>query len=202
MRRSVALWPGNRREITTHRLATASGDHRISRFRRRILLAAIVLVVAFAVATARLFVWPAQGMPTSVDAIVVLAGPGDRLSVGTELAREYRAATLVVSQGWEGYGGPCPAAIPGVKLICFDPNPGNTRGEAEFTGHLAEQYHWHSIVLVTAPAQDTRARIIMRRCYSGSIYVVTASLPWGNWPYQISYGWGALFKALVLQRAC
>ena len=110
--------------------------------------------------------------------------------------------TLVVSQGWQGYGGPCPSSTPGVRLICFDPDPGNTRGEAQFVGRLAQRYHWHSVVLVTAREQDTRARIRMGRCFSGSIYVVAASLPLSNVPYQVAYEWGALFKALVLQRSC
>ena len=50
--------------------------------------------------------------------------------------------------------------------------------------------------------KDTRARIVVGRCFSGSIYVVTGSLPLGNWPYQVVYEWGALFKALVLYRIC
>lgn len=156
----------------------------------------------FVAATARLIVWPAQGMPSRVDAIVMLAGPGNRLPVALRLAREHRAPVLVVSRGQHGYGGPCPPPVPGVKLICFDPDPGDTRGEAEFAGRLAKQYHWHSLVLVTAREQDTRARIRMRRCFSGSIYAMTGSLPLGSWPYQIAYEWGALFKALVLQRTC
>jgi uncharacterized SAM-binding protein YcdF (DUF218 family) len=172
------------------------------RGRRRALTAAMALIAVFALATARLLVWPAQGMPPRADAIVMLAGPGNRLPVAIQLAREHRAPVLVISQGWEGYGGPCAPAIPGVKVICFDPNPGNTRGEAEFAGQLAVRYGWHSVVLVTAPAQDTRARILMGRCFGGSIYVVAASLPWTDWPYQIAYGWGALAKALVLNRAC
>lgn len=146
--------------------------------------------------------WPAEGMPARVSAIVMLAGPGDRLPVPLRLAREHRAPVLVVSQGWQGYGGPCPSPVPDVKLICFDPDPGNTRGEAEFAGRLARQYHWSSVVLVTSRGQDTRARILMGRCFGGSIYVVTASLPLQSWPYQIAYGWGALFKALFLYRAC
>jgi uncharacterized SAM-binding protein YcdF (DUF218 family) len=162
----------------------------------------IILVVVFGVTTARILVWPAQGMASSVSAIVMLAGPGDRLAVALQLAREHRAPVLVVSQGWKGYGGSCAPMTRGVKVICFEPNPGNTRGEAEFAGRLAKQYHWRSVVLVTTREQDTRARIIMRRCFSGSIYVVTAALPWYAWPYQILYGWGALLKALVLQRAC
>ena len=178
------------------------GRHRPSRARRRAFAALVALVVAFGLVTARLFVWPAEGMPTSVDAIVMLAGPGNRLPVALQLAREHLAPVLVVSRGWEGYGGPCPVPLPDVKLICFDPDPPDTRGEAEFTGRLAKQYHWKSIVLVTSRTQDTRARIIVERCFAGSTYVVTAPLPLASWPYEIAYQWGALAKALVLVRAC
>ncbi len=174
-----------------------------SRARRRMFAAAMAVIVAFCLVTARLLVWPAEGMPARVSAIVMLGGPGDRLPVALQLARERRAPTLVVSRGWQGNGGyPCPQPTQGVKLICFDPNPGNTRGEAEFVSRLAQRYHWTSVVLVTTRGQDTRARILVGRCFGGSIYVITASVPFDNWPFQIVYGWGALFKALVLYRAC
>jgi hypothetical protein len=169
---------------------------------RRIMIAAAALVLVFAAVTARLFIWPAAGMPARVSAIVMLAGVGNRLPVAEQLAREHRAPMLVVSQGWQGYGGPCPPATPGVTLVCFDPNPGDTRGEAEFVGRLAKRYHWGSIVLVTTRAQDTRARVVVGRCFGGSVYVVTAPLPMGEWPQQIAYEWGALFKAFVLNRTC
>ena len=99
------------------------------RVRRRAFAAAVPLLVAFGFVTARLFVSPTQGMPARVGAIVMLAGPGDRLPVALQLARQHRAAVLVVSQGQHGYGGPCPSATPGVKLVCFEPDPGDTRGE-------------------------------------------------------------------------
>jgi hypothetical protein len=169
---------------------------------RRVLVGVAALVFAFALVSARLFVWPAQGMPATVDAIVMLAGPGNRLPVALDLARARRAPVLVVSRGWQGYGGPCPVPVPGVKLICFEPDPGTTRGEAEYVGHLAAQYHWTSIVLVTGREQDTRARVVMRRCYSGSIYAETSSVPLSNWPYQIAYEWGALVKALTVHQSC
>ena len=158
--------------------------------------------VAFGAVTARLLVWPAEGMPARVSAIVMLAGPGARTRVALELAREHRAPVLVVSRGWQGYGGPCPPPVPGVKLICFEPDPGTTRGEAEALGRLARQYRWSSVVLVTTSFQDTRARMLAERCFGGSTYVVTAPLPLSSWPYQIAYGWGALLKALVVHRAC
>jgi hypothetical protein len=159
-------------------------------------------LLVFAAVTARLFVWPAIGMPSQVGAIVMLAGPGDRLAVALDLARQRRAPVLVVSQGQHGYGGPCPSATPGVRLICFDPDPGNTRGEAEFVGRLARAYHWISVVLVTSRAQDTRARIVVGRCFGGHVYVATGPLPLRQWPYEIAYGWAALVKALVVERSC
>jgi hypothetical protein len=188
-------------KFKTHHGA-ADVRHGPSRARRRAFAAMVAVVVAFGVVTARLFVWPAQGMPTRVSAIVMLAGPGNRLPVALQLAREHRAPVLVVSRGWKGYGGPCPPPIAGLKLICFDPDPPDTRGEAEAVGRLAKQYRWSSVVLVATRTQDTRARIMVERCFGGSTYVVTAPLSVGSWPYQIAYGWGALVKALVLYRAC
>jgi uncharacterized SAM-binding protein YcdF (DUF218 family) len=183
------------------RSAVAAGP-RSSPARRRVFAAVVAIVVAFGLVTARVLVWPAQGMPARVSAIVLLAGPGDRLPVALALAREHRAPVLVVSQGWQGYGGPCPAPVAGVKLICFEPDPGTTRGEAEALGKLAKQFRWSSVVLVTTRTQDSRARIIAERCFAGSTYVVTAPLPLSSWPYQIAYGWGALFKALFVDRTC
>lgn len=177
--------------------------HRLIRgWRRKVLAVVGVLIVAFAAATMRLLVWPMQGAPSSVNAIVMLAGPGNRLPLALRLAREHRAPVLVVSQGWMGYGGPCPAPVPGVRLMCFDPNPGDTRGEAEYVGHLAERYDWHSILVVASQPQAVRAQLLVRRCFSGQAYVVSASIPAGSWPYQLAYGWGALFKAVFLMRSC
>lgn len=158
----------------------------------------------FALATAWVMVYPAQGIPSQVDAIVMLAGPGDRLPLALRLAREGKAPVLVISQGNQGYGGPCPAssAVPGVTIICFDPDPADTRGEAEFVASLSRRSGWHSIALVVTPEQDTRARVLFRRCYRGKIYAATAAQPWTQWPYQIAYGWGALFKALMVKRSC
>jgi hypothetical protein len=167
-----------------------------------VLAAVVALIVAFGAVTAWLLIWPAQGMPARVSAIVLLAGPGSRMPVALRLASEHRAAVLVVSQGSHGYGSPCPPRLPGVKVICFDPNPADTRGEAEFVGRLAKQYRWNSVVLVASRPQATRGRILMERCFSGPVYVSTASLPLTSWPYQIAYGWGALIKALDLHRTC
>jgi len=169
---------------------------------RQALIAASALVLLLAGLTARLFVWPPAGMPDRVDAILMLNNPGDPLPVALQLAREHRARYLVVSQGTVASHYACPAPVPGVKLICFHPSPATTQGEAEFAGRLASKYHWHSVVVVTIPPQDFRARLRLERCFGGQVYVMTSSLPMRSWPYQIAYEWGATIKALTVQRSC
>jgi uncharacterized SAM-binding protein YcdF (DUF218 family) len=162
---------------------------------------AAALTVLCAV-TARVFVWPASGMPAHVDAIVMLAGPGARLPLALRLGREHRAPFLVVSRGFHGYGGPCPAPLPHVRLICFQPDPPTTRGEAEFAASLAARHHWHSIALVTSTVQDSRARLRLERCFPGTVYVVTVGLPLSSWPVELAYEWAATVKSLAWERSC
>jgi uncharacterized SAM-binding protein YcdF (DUF218 family) len=186
--------------------AVPAGRRVARRGRLRWVVAALALLVAvFCVASARLFIWPAQGMPPRVSAIVVLGGPGDRVNKGLALARQGRAPVLIFSRGLPDdtvLARVC--ALHGLKFRvgCFQPVPGTTQGEAEAIGRLARQNHWTSIVLVTTPDQDTRARIRFGRCFPGSLYVVTTPLPASQWPYEIAYQWAATFRAVVLQRSC
>jgi hypothetical protein len=188
--------------------AGPSSDRRSSRWpivRRRARKAIPVLaalVAVFVVLTARILIWPIQGGPARVDAIVMLAGPGNRLPAALQLARDHRAPVLVVSQGWMGYGGPCPPPTPGVRTICFEPNPGNTRGEAEYVGRLAASEGWHSLLVVATRPQAVRSQLLFGRCFAGQIYISTAPIQASSWPYQIAYGWGALLKAVFLTRTC
>jgi len=164
----------------------------------------VVVVIVFAGATARLLVWPARGDPRHADAIVMLNGGGNRLAVALDLGWSHVAPYLVISRGstYWGHGSVCAPAIPRVKVICFDPSPNTTQGEAEFVGKEAERYHWKSIILVTSTAQDTRARLRVGRCFHGHISVVTINPTMSQWPYAIVYEWAALAKAVLIQRSC
>jgi uncharacterized SAM-binding protein YcdF (DUF218 family) len=161
-----------------------------------------VLTLIFAALTAWLLVWPTQGVPSDVNAIVMLSGPGDRLPVALQLAAEHRAPVLVVSTGHDGYGSPCPPRPPRVQLICFEPNPADTRGEAEYIGQIAKKYHWTSVVIVTSRPQATRARMLVTRCFTGTVDNATGPLSGLSWPYEVAYGWGALIKAAFFNRTC
>jgi hypothetical protein len=173
---------------------------------RLVVVALVVFIVAFGAATARLFVWPERGMPARVSAIVMLGGSGDhdRYLLALQLAWQHRAPFVVISRDSPtyGHGSICAPPISHVHVICFTPDPVTTRGEAEFVGRLARKYHWRSVVLVTITPQDSRGRLRVERCFSGPVYVVTSSLPWSSWPYEIAYEWAATAKALVWQRSC
>jgi hypothetical protein len=172
--------------------------------RRRfwLLLAAPAAVLVAAAITLRLFVWPAEGMPPRVSAIVMMNNWGNPLQVALRLARQHRAGYLVISQGTPANDFACPGPVAGVRLICFHPGPATTQGEAEYAGRLAKRYHWRSIALVTIVPQASRGRLRMKRCFPGRVYTVTAPIAASTWPEQITYQWGALIKALVFQRGC
>jgi hypothetical protein len=165
-------------------------------------IALAALLIAVSALTGRLFVWPAQGMPARADAIIMLNAPGNTLPVALRLARQHRARYLVISQGTPASHYACPRPVPQVTLICFHPSPATTQGEAEFAGRQARLHHWRSLVVVAITPQDSRARLRVERCFGGQVYVVTAPIRLRNWPYAIAYEWGALVKALVLQRSC
>jgi hypothetical protein len=178
------------------------------RRRRWLILAVVVVVLAgIAVATAKLIVSPRQGMPARVDAIIMLNGPGgtSRLTTALDLAWEHRAPVVVISRGSQFYGtgDACGPQIPRVKIICFDPNPPTTQGEAEFAGRLASQYHWKSVVMVTITPQITPGRIWLNRCLPGvTVYAVAAPLSAKGWPVMVAYEWGAIANAELFHRSC
>ncbi len=184
--------------------AAASPRKRRRKRRRTVAVAVVVLAIVFSTATVRLFIWPDRGMPARVSAIVMMDGPGDRLDTALNLAWQQRAPFLVISRGsaYWGHGSVCAPRIAHVQVICFDPSPSTTRGEAEFAGRLARRYHWQSVVLVTTTPQDSRARLRVERCFTGPVYVMTAALPLRSGPDELADESGATVKALIVGRGC
>jgi uncharacterized SAM-binding protein YcdF (DUF218 family) len=186
--------------------STPDGQARYRRHRRllRTLVVLLALAVPFGLVTARLFVWPQlPELPLRADAIVELAGPGDRDGAALALAREHRAPVLIQSTVVEEAGTTrCLPPAPDVTIMCFHPDPGTTRGEARYIGALAVQRHWKSVVLVTSRDHAWRARLRVSRCFPGEVYVSMTSLPPVAWLWQIPYQWGATAKALLFQTNC
>jgi len=182
--------------------STAFSKIRSRKIWRRAIATCVVIFAILSIVTVHLFVLPEAGMPARVDAIVVPGGPGDRVDAAVQLARADRARYLVLSEGEPISQQLCGSHIGNAVVLCFQPNPDTTQGEAEGTARLAKEYGFQSIVLVTTPDQLWRAELRFHRCYSGHIYGVTTPLPRSMWPEMIAYQWAATVKASLINRSC
>src|ERR1035437_9417279 len=176
-----------------------------------VLLVALDTIAIFSAATYTLFVDPHIDPVRRSDAVVVIAGGPLRLKKGIELADSGIAPLLIVSNprgGWaykeearhlcDGHG-----ARRAFELICFDPRPESTQGEARAVQRIAAARHLRSVIVVTSYFQVSRTRLIMRRCYHGHLAVIGTPLnnPWKE-PFFIAMEWPKLIYAETLNRGC
>lgn len=138
------------------------------------------------------------------DAVVVFDGPDypARFRRGMQLAQGGAAPFLVISTTPAFVGTNRCLSVPGVRVLCFLPDPLTTQGEAREIRALATRYGWRSVVLVTTRFQATRARLRVERCFAGEVHLSPVSPRLRAWPRDIAYEWGATAKALFLQRSC
>lgn len=173
-----------------------------TRRRRKVLALIGLLLVLFVFATARLFLWPPSNTPTAANAVVSLSGPWQhQANAALSLAHQGYSKIVVVSLG-NNNRDLCPPAPPLIQVICFRPNPVDTRGEAEFVARLAARRHWRKIIVVPERSQTTRARLLFERCTGISMEFVPVQDPSSRVPYDLLYQWAALVKALVLKPSC
>lgn len=177
---------------------------RVRRRRTILVVMCLSVLVILGVAVVRLFVRPdLPPLPARVDAIIELGGPGQRDAVALALAGERRAPVLIQSTTeTEAASGRCLPPVPEVRIGCFHAQPNTTRGEAEYIGRAAAEGGWKSIILVTTPDHAWRARLEVRRCFGGEVYVVTSQLPRLLWFRQIPYQAAATVKAMTFSRTC
>jgi hypothetical protein len=160
------------------------------------------VLVLFAASSLVLFIFPASDQPRHVDAILSLDGENEpaREAVAISLAERGYAPVLIFSQG-NSHTTPCPR-VAHTRVICFEAAPDRTAGEVEYAARLASQNGWKSLMIVPGRAQTTRARMLLKRCYPGQITVVPAPVPLLHLPYEVAYEWGAMAKALFVDRSC
>ena len=172
------------------------------------LKAVLALLLAWLAACYLVVAQPTVNKPARSDAILVLGPPlvDGRLDEALELAERHYAGTVVISIGWARGRQRIPACAndnPAYQVICFQPDPATTRGEAEQLGALARAHGWHSVLVVTSKYHVSRARLIVNRCMPGTVRVLASpgepSL--GDWLYQFAYQTGGFIKAF-LHRSC
>ncbi|WP_099042253.1 YdcF family protein [Mycobacterium neglectum] len=138
------------------------------------------------------------------DAILILGGRGhDRYSVGLELALEGWAPNLDVSNphdaevAWgENY---CTAPPANLRMFCFVPDPGTTRGEGRELRRLARQYGWRTVIVVTFRPHISRSRFILEQCFDGDLVMVDspANLSLKDWTFEYLYQTAGYLRTLV-----
>lgn len=105
------------------------------------------------------------------DAVVVHAGGrGERLRRALELIQAGAAPTLVImggsSEKWPEARQLCGQMAP-FEVLCPEPKPGSTLGEAQALAVLAAANGWESVVAVTSDYHLRRAHLLDRKCSPG-----------------------------------
>lgn len=97
---------------------------------------------------------------------------------------------------------PCGQTRP-FEIICVQPSPFTTRGEARVVGRLATQHGWSAVALTTSTYHLTRATKLLQRCFRGRVVPVAARPPsWRHSASALAHEWGGLAYAVVVARSC
>jgi uncharacterized SAM-binding protein YcdF (DUF218 family) len=168
------------------------------RLTRLVAVPAVVLLV-WVLVCFRLLVHPHLDRVVPADAVVMLGGSsGARLDTAVALMSAGKAGQLVVSTPSDGSSTRskqfCAQPHP-YPVLCFDPSPSTTRGEAEEIRRLALARQWHTVIVVTSVFHISRARMTIHRCFKGNLLMVAPrheSISLATWAYQFGYqtaGW-------------
>jgi uncharacterized SAM-binding protein YcdF (DUF218 family) len=177
---------------------------------RRALLVLAALVAAWLVLCLVLFVWSPwrTSMPTDASVVVVLSGDKRRLPPALALIRRGVAPVLAISsvgrtKHWPEAARLCSAhRFAGAQVVCFDAVPFSTRGEARTVARLARTHGWSSVIVVTSTFHVTRARMLFRRCFSGSLQVLGTGSTWWRLPMEWASETGKLLVQTTVERGC
>jgi uncharacterized SAM-binding protein YcdF (DUF218 family) len=177
---------------------------------RRVLAGLAVLVLAWIALSVVLFVFPPSQdeTPAHADAVIVLSGGRDRLPPALALIRRGVAPVLAISsvdrtKPWRLGNRVCAAKrYDGAQVLCFEATPYSTRGEAETVERLVRQHRWTRIVVVTSTFHVTRAHLLFRRCFDGSLSVVGVPSTWWKLPRDWADETSKLVYQLTVQRGC
>ncbi len=180
------------------------------RSRRRLSLAAVLLLVAASLAAYRLYLAPdvdAVSARDPADAVLALGGDSRAAADAYRLAETGAARMVVLSDPYpppSQLDGIC-ARPPGtVPVFCFHPDPSTTQGEAEALRDLVAAHGWHHVIVMAPRFHLSRARMIVRRCFDGQLAMVAVpeGYPIDYWIYHIGYQTLGFAKAFLVTRGC
>ncbi|MEF2978749.1 YdcF family protein [Subtercola sp. YIM 133946] len=163
-----------------------------------------VFTVALTVVTVKAFRFPDVDKPMKTDVIFVL-GPAtpSRIALAEKLIHQGLSDNLMISL-------PDTGKVNAESLpLCYQPHfytvycaradPFTTQGEARYLRDLSAEHGWTSATIITFTPHVTRARLILQRCFNGSLSVESdnSTLSPLEWLYEFAYQTGAMAKALA-----
>jgi uncharacterized SAM-binding protein YcdF (DUF218 family) len=176
---------------------------------RRLILAVVALWIA---ACLVFFTWSPwdSGAPRRADAVVILSGGlNSRLDPALALMRRGAAPVLAISGAfhgshWKKARRLCNGGYGRLRyrVLCFEPRPFSTQGEARAIARLARERRWSSIVVVTSRFPVTRSHLVIGRCYDGRLSMVGTHTPWWKLPADWVWESAKVITQLTYQRGC
>ncbi|SEC26083.1 YdcF family protein [Rhodococcus koreensis] len=141
-----------------------------------------------------------------VDAIIVLGGEHDgREEYGMSLAQQGIANHVILSNPyWPGdkkIAAFCASKDTRFTVVCIQPAPSTTRGEALFTRKLVETNGWNRVLVISWRFHLPRARYIFSQCFDGEIVMRPVPRDYdyslAEWEYTYLYQTVGFIKAVV-----
>ncbi|SEJ41169.1 hypothetical protein [Demequina mangrovi] len=177
----------------------------------RIVIALLAFGLVFAVVGWPFFVAPAHDEPRAVDAVYVIGPPTDaRMALAETMVADGLADTVVVSlsdSAEEREVLPEASRVcdepQDYAVLCSQPEPFTTRGEARWMRDLVAAEGWESVAVITVTPHLTRTRVIMERCWNGDIVYIDSQetlMPW-EWAHHYLYQ-SAAFVKVALEDGC
>ncbi|MHA7178002.1 YdcF family protein [Arthrobacter sp. Sr24] len=157
----------------------------------KIALAVLAALMLWLIVAFQLF-YNVQTPPlTKTDAVVMLGGASkERLLEAMMLRAELDAPYLVLSNtntpGNASADDYCDThgneqIYP--DIICFTPDPLNTRGEADAIGLIATDYKWSSITVVTSKYHVARSERLLNQCTPSGVQMVGTGPQFSPWQW-------------------
>jgi len=170
--------------------------------RRVLITCGVVLAAAWGLGV--LFLYASdESLPSSADAVVVLAGSENNLPEGQKLVGEGLAPTLVVSQRQSGPDADTQLCKkPPKDVVCVIGGPVVAGGELQAISRIAQNRHWDTILVVSPAYQQLRVNRVLGRCTDVRVVGVDVDDPWWRDAIGIPLEWVKLGVAETARRGC
>lgn len=151
----------------------------------------LVLFLAWLTAAYQVFYNVHTVPPKHADAVVMLGGASkerllDAMLIRDEIKAKYLVLSYTNTAGNASADDYCSrhsnkAIYPDV--ICFTPNPLDTRGEAEQIGKLVSEQQWNDVVVVTSKYHIERSKTLMHQCVDAKISMMATDPRLDTWQW-------------------